>query len=154
MTGQKYSFATTQLGKSLLKDDTYQNDMVVAFAFMQQMSLKAALKQWGSDAEMAGIKEESQLHWRNTFIPKQYLQLTDDEKTKVLESHMFIVKKRTGKTKARLVGGGNKQWDYLTKEDSSSLTVATKSVLSTSIVDADEKRDVAIIDIPNAFIQT
>jgi hypothetical protein len=95
MTGQKYSFATTQVGKSLLKDDTYQNDLVVAFAFMQQMSLKAALKQWGSNAEMVGKKEASQLHWRNTFIPKQNSQLTDDEKTKVLESHMFVIKKRT-----------------------------------------------------------
>ncbi len=123
VTGQKYSFATTQLGKSLLEDDTYQNDPVVAFTFMQQMSLKAALKQWGRDAEMAGIKEASQLHWRNTFIPKQYSQLTDDEKTKVLESHMFVIKKRTRETKARLVGGGNKQWDYLTKEDSSLPTV-------------------------------
>ncbi len=66
---------------------------------------------------------------------------------------MFTVKKRTGETKARLVGGENKQRDYLTKEDSSSLTVATKSVLLTLIVDADEKKDVAIIDIPNAFIQ-
>jgi hypothetical protein len=35
MTGQKYSFATAQLGKSLLKDNTYQNDLVVAFALMQ-----------------------------------------------------------------------------------------------------------------------
>jgi hypothetical protein len=127
---------------------------VVAFAFMQQMSLKAALKQWGSNAEMAGIKEASQLHWSNTFIPKQYLQLTNDEKTKVLESHMFVVKKRTRETKARLVGGGNKQRDYLTKEDSSLPAVATKSVLLTLIVDApDEKQDVAIVDIPNAFIQ-
>jgi hypothetical protein len=67
---------------------------------------------------------------------------------------MFVVKKRTGETKARLVGGGNKQREYLTKEDSSSPTVATESVLLTSIVDADEGRDVAIIDIPNAFIQT
>ncbi len=82
------------------------------------------------------------------------MQLTNDEKTKVLESHIFIVKKRTGETKARLVSGGNKQRDYLTKEDSSSPTVATKSVLLTSIVDADEKQDVAIFDIPNAFIQT
>jgi hypothetical protein len=65
---------------------------------------------------------------------------------------MFVVKKRTGETKARLVGGGNKQREYLTKEDSSSPTVATESVLLTSIVDADERRDVAIIDIPNAFI--
>jgi hypothetical protein len=152
MTGQKYSFATTQLGKSLLKGDTYQNDPVIAFAFMQQMSLKAVFKQWGSNAEMAGIKEASQLHWMNTFIPKQYLQLTNDEKTKVLESHMFIVKKHPGETKARLVGGGNKQRDYLTKEDSSLPTIATESVLLTSIVDADEKQDVAIVDISNAFI--
>ena len=154
MTGQKYSFATTQLGKSFLNDGTYQCDPVVAFAFMQQMSLKAALKQWGSDAEIAGIKESNQLHWRNTFVPKHYAQLTDEEKSKVLESHMFVVKKRTVETMARLVGGGNKQREYLTKEDSSSPTVATESVLLTSIVDADEGRDVAIIDIPNAFIQT
>jgi hypothetical protein len=103
---------------------------------------------------MAGIKEASQLHWRNTFIPKQYSQLTDDEKTKVLESHMFVVKKHTRETKARLVSGGNKQRDYLTKEDSSLPPVATKSVLLTSIVNADEKQDVAIVGIPNAFIQT
>jgi hypothetical protein len=154
MTGQKYSFATTQLGKSLLKDDTYQNDLVVAFAFMQQISMKAVLKQWGSNAEIAGINEASQLHWRNKPIPKQYSQLTEDEKTKVLESHIFVVKKHTRETKARLVGGGNKQQDYLTKEDSSSFTVATESVLLTLIVNADEQQDVAIVDIPNAFIQT
>jgi hypothetical protein len=42
----------------------------------------------------------------------------------------------------------------VTKEESSSPTVSTESVLLTSIIDALEKRDVAIIDIPNAFIQT
>ncbi len=51
---------------------------------------------------------------------------------------MFVVKKRTGETKTRLVGGGNKQRDYLTMEDSSSPTVATKSVLQTLIVHIDE----------------
>jgi transcription antitermination factor NusG len=67
---------------------------------------------------------------------------------------MFVAKKHSGDTKAWLVVGGNKQRDYLTKEDSSSPTVATKSVLLTYIVDAAEKRDVAIVNIPNAFIQT
>ena len=43
---------------------------------------------------------------------------------------------------------------HVTKEESSSPTVSTESVLLTSIVDALEERDVAIIDIPNAFIQT
>ena len=120
----------------MLKDDDYQHNPLVAFAFMQQMFLKAALKQWGSDAKKAGMKEGNQLHWRNSFVPKRYTELTDDEKSKVLESHMFIVKKRSGDTKARLVFGGKKQREYLTKVDSSSPTVATESVLLTSIVDA------------------
>ena len=57
-------------------------------------------------------------------------------------------------TKARMVAGGNTQRDYLTKEDSSSPTVSTEAVLLTSIIDAHEGRDVTVIDIPNAFIQT
>jgi hypothetical protein len=57
-------------------------------------------------------------------------------------------------TKAGVVAGGNLQRGHVTKEESSSLTVSTESVLLTSIVDAHEGRDVAIIDIPNAFIQT
>jgi hypothetical protein len=67
---------------------------------------------------------------------------------------MFIVKKRSGDTKAGLVVGGNKQRDYLTKEDSSLPAVATDSDLLASIVNAAEKRDVAICNVPNTFIQT
>ena len=148
MTGKKYSFAAMMLDKS------YQHDAAVAYAFMQQLSLKAALKQWGTDAEDAGVKEVSQLHWRDTFVPKRYSNLTDEEKKKVLESHMFVVKKRDGKMKARKVAGGNTQRDYLTKEDASSPTVSTQAVLLTSIVDAHERRHVVVIDIPNAYIQT
>jgi hypothetical protein len=67
---------------------------------------------------------------------------------------MFVVKKRDGVTKARVVAGGNLQRGHVSKEESSSPTVSTKSVLLTSIIDAHEGRDVAVIDIPNAFIQT
>jgi hypothetical protein len=35
---------------------------------------------------LAGVKEVSQLHWRDMFVPKQYSDLTDDEKKKVLRS--------------------------------------------------------------------
>jgi hypothetical protein len=73
----------------------------------------------------------------------------------VLESHMFLKEeKRDGKIKGRTVAGGNKQRDYISKEDASSPTVATESVLLSCIIDAKEERDVAVIDIPNAFIQT
>jgi hypothetical protein len=81
-------------------------------------------------------------------------RLKSDEKSKILESHMFIVRKQSGETKARLLGSRNKQCDYLSKEDSSSPTAATELVLLTSIVDAAENRDDAIVDITNAFIQT
>ena len=36
----------------------------------------------------------------------------------------------------------------------SSPTVATKAVLLSCIIDAEEQRDVDVIDIPNVFIQT
>jgi hypothetical protein len=52
------------------------------------------------------------------------------------------------------VAGGNKQQDYTSKEDASSPTVATESVLLACIIDAEEERDVAVVDIPNAFVQT
>jgi hypothetical protein len=67
---------------------------------------------------------------------------------------MFLKQKRDGKIKGRTVAGGNKQRGYIPKEDASSPTVATESVLLSCIIDAEEGRDVAVIDIPNAFIQT
>jgi hypothetical protein len=51
----------------------------------------------------------------------------------------------------RTVAGGNKQRDFFSKEDASS---QTESGVLTCVIDAKEERDVAAIDIPNAFIQT
>ena len=53
-----------------------------------------------------------------------------------------------------MVAGGNTQHGHVTKKESSSPTVSTKAVLLTLIVDARKGRDVAVVDIPNAFIQT
>jgi hypothetical protein len=52
------------------------------------------------------------------------------------------------------VVGGNKQQGYITKEDASSPTVSVEADLLACIIDANKKRDIAIVDIPNAFIQT
>jgi hypothetical protein len=67
---------------------------------------------------------------------------------------MFLKQKRDGKIKGRTVAGGNNQRDYISKEYASSPTGATESVLLSCIIDADEERDVAVVDIPNAFVQT
>jgi hypothetical protein len=44
--------------------------------------------------------------------------------------------------------------DYISKEDKSLPTIATEAILLFCVINAEEKRDVAIISIPNAFIQT
>jgi hypothetical protein len=143
--------------------DFYQSEPdVVATIMMQlsesamltQLSLKAGLKEWGKEGHTAAHMEMKQLHLRNTFKPKHWRELSHTQRQMVLESHMFLKEKRDKSIKGRTVAGGNKQRDYISKEDSSSPTVATESVLLTCIIDAQERRDVAVIDIPNAFIQT
>jgi hypothetical protein len=67
---------------------------------------------------------------------------------------MFLKQKRDGNIKGRTVYGGNKQRDCISKEDASLPTVAIESVLLACIIDAEEEWDVAVVDIPNAFVQT
>ena len=52
-----------------------------------------------------------------------------------------------------MCANGSKQRDWLTDEDTSSPTVITESVMMLSVIDA-KKRDIATMDIPNAFLQT
>ena len=162
MTGTKYSYATAQLADGVLnpdahmfvQDDFYRSDPDVVAAIMTQLSLKSGLREWGDRARVAAHNEMKQLHLRNTFRPKHWRELNAIQRQTVLESHMFLKEKRDEKIKGRTVAGGNKQRDFISKEDASSPTVATESVLLTCVIDAQEGRDVAVIDIPNAFIQT
>ena len=80
--------------------------------------------------------------------------MTKKQKEQILESHIFVEQKRDGLIKARKVIGGNKQRDYVTKEDVSSPTVTSEAVMLSCVIDAQEDRDIAVGDIPNAFVQT
>jgi hypothetical protein len=44
MSGKKYSYATTKLGTKMLKYDVYDYNKQLAFSFMQQLSVKAAIR--------------------------------------------------------------------------------------------------------------
>ena len=67
---------------------------------------------------------------------------------------MFLKQKRDVKIKGQTVEGGNKQRDFISKEEASSPTVATETVMLTVLIEAQDNRYVAVINIPNAFIQT
>jgi hypothetical protein len=95
-----------------------------------------------------------QLHWHNSYKPMHWHELTSAQKEQILESHIFVEEKRDGKIKARKVVGSNKQRDYITKEDVSFSTVSARAVMLTCVIDAVEGRDVAVINVPNAFVQT
>ena len=61
---------------------------------------------------------------------------------------------RYGKIKVLTVVGGNKQRDYISKEEYISSTVTTEFVLISYNIDTKEERGIVVIDIPDAFIQT
>ena len=149
--GKSYTDSTnTQVEPS--KDSIYTQ---VTHYVMLQLSLKAGLKQWKDRGTKAVSKELAQLHYRDVYEPLDVTKLTKEEKDGALESHLFLKDKHhTDDIKGRLVAGGNKQRGTIDPERASSPTVSTESVLLTATIDAEEGRDVATIDIPNAFVQT
>jgi hypothetical protein len=122
MSGKSYAYA--QLGLLFLQDTQYKYSSEVVEMVMTQLSLKAALKQWGEDAKAAVEAEAKQLHWRNSFRPVHWKDVDKERQKQILKLRVFVKKKRTGQIKARKVAGGNKQRDFISKENASSPTVA------------------------------
>jgi hypothetical protein len=102
LSGSKYSYAVTQLESQgvlnpdshmFVQEDFYQAEPDVVASIMTQLSLKAGLKEWGEEAFMAAQSKMKQLHFRNTFKPKQWRELSQVQRQTVLESHMFLKQK-------------------------------------------------------------
>ncbi len=149
---QTKSYVPSMSGKSYQYSSRHEPQIVEMV--LTQLTLKAAINKWGLKATCAAEAEMKQLHWRNTFKPVKYSKLMDRQKETIFESHIFLTEQRTGKIMGRTVAGGNRQRGYIEKEDASSPTVATELVILTAVVDASENHQTAVIDIPNAFIQT
>lgn len=135
-----------------------ENEGVVLANIMMSMaqtySLKSGFRQFGKKGEDAAFEEMNQLHKRGCFDPKDASKLTQEEKRKALESLIFLTEKRDGRVKARTCANGSKQREWMSKEDTSSPTVNLQSIFLTCAIEAHEDREVAIVDIPNAFPQT
>ena len=54
--------------------------------------------------------------------------------------------------KAQSCANGGVQWDHVAKEEAASPTVGLESVFVTTVIDAEENREVVTIDIPGAFL--
>jgi len=97
-----------QMSVKLMSKGAHRKAAVVGM-IMAQLSIKAAIKKLGQEAEYTITKEMKQLHWCNSYKPKHWHELTKKQKEQTLESHIFVEQKRDGFIKARKVIGGNKQ---------------------------------------------
>ena len=106
LKGTKYSYAVTQLEQQgvlnpdahmFMQQEFYQADPYVVAMIMTQLSLKSGLREWGDTAYKAAHSEMKQLHFRDTFRPMHYRQLSKKQRQMILESHMFLKQKTVWK---------------------------------------------------------
>jgi hypothetical protein len=121
---------------------------------MTQYNLKQGIKKFGDNGKAAVLVELRQLYDRNVMEPVRKSDLTPAERKGALRYLMFLKEKRTGQIKGRGCADGRFQREYMSKEETSSPTVATEALILSCVIDAIEERDVATCDIPGAFMQS
>ncbi len=146
LKGSKHVMSMAQMSVKLMPNGAHKRADVVDM-IMAQLSMKAAIKKRGLEAECDITKEMKQLHWCDSYKPKHWLELTKKQKEQILESHIFVEQKRDGLIKAQKGIIGNKQCNYITMEDVSSSTVTAEAVMLTCVIYAQEDRDIAVVDL-------
>jgi hypothetical protein len=132
--------------------EKYNNGSNTMGQVFSQFYLHEGLKKFGTVGDQAALNELKQLHQRDCFKPIYASELSELEKKNALDTIVLIEEKRDGRVKGRAVADGRKQRGIVTKEEATSPTASLEAVMLTCVVDAKENRDVAITDIPNAFI--
>ena len=121
---------------------------------IQTHGLKKGLKLFGKEGKNALQKEMQQHHDMETYLPVDPSTLTFEQKKEAVESLVNLVRKRSGNVKARQCGRGDMQKtgpDYK-KDEAASPTVHNNAAMLTAAIDAHERRDVMILDVPGAFL--
>ena len=86
--------------------------------------------------------------------PKHRAELSADDRHKALNYLMYLKQKRCSRIKARGCADGRKQRVYKGKDETSSPTVSTEALFLSCVIDAQEGRKVATVDIPGAFMHS
>jgi hypothetical protein len=132
----------------------YANPDARALTFAQVYSFKVGLKRFGEVRSKAVVTKLTQLHDYHIYNPVQANSLTPAKQKMVLELLMNIVDKRNGQVRIHAIADGSKEWHQLRykKEDGTSSTIATDSIMITATIDAHERQDIATVNIPGAFL--
>ena len=144
----KRRFSEKIMNQNVSKDKALVKQKVLAEMFIMQKGLA----KFGEDGVVAAKKEVSQMHHRVCFKAIVINKLTQQERRRAMEGLMFLSEKKTGKVKECLTYNGKPTRQWAGKDDKSSPTALTESILLLAGIDAAEGRDVMVLDIPNAFI--
>ena len=123
---------------------------------IMNISVREALKTRGAAAEIAILKELSQMVDKKVWRPVHTSSLSGTDRSMIIRSQMFLKERflPTGqfeKLKARLVAGRDQQ-DKTLYEDLSSPTVSSSVVMTLLSVAAHEKMSVTVVDITGAYL--
>jgi hypothetical protein len=134
------------LGMAMLH---YSDPNIVGAAFSQSYSFKAGLKNFGKIGEKATMTDLTQLHNYTTYHPVHVSSISPEDHWKALFSLMKIIKKRDDQVHARACTDGSREClePGYKKEDGTSPTVVTNSILIFAAIDAHEGCDIATMKI-------
>ena len=119
---------------------------------LAQHSLNRGLKNYGEKGEHATKKELKQLHDPATIVPVDPKDITGEDKHKAIASLMFLTAKHDGSIKAQACADGHKQQECMGKTEMALPTAIIESIFITVAIDAKEHGDVAIMNLPGAFL--
>ena len=144
--------------KNAMDSKTFLQLAINTIFLSAQMNANQGIKRYGDRAIAALIKECVQLD-KGAFPGKPVVEpmyvdgLTEEEKLKAMSAVAIIKEKRDGKIKGRICANGSKQRRYLAADDTvSSPTVSNEAIITSFVIDAYERRSVAVVDIPGAYL--
>ena len=149
--------STKKVSKKATSQETYMQ--IATDIIFTQMSAREGFKKHGQAAISAMIKEFTQLSngavpGKPVVRPIDVSSLTPLEKSKALPAVNLIKEKYGGVLKGRTCADGSGQRKYLKQDESvASPTAALESLIMSLVIDAYEGRDVAVFDIPGAYLQ-
>ena len=82
---------------------------ILAVIMVQQFSLRAGIKKFGSQATESVSKELQQIHDMSTYEPMDPDKMTANQKREAMQSLLMITEKRDKRIKSRLVADGSSQ---------------------------------------------
>ena len=123
---------------------------IAANVMFAQMSAAKGMQLFRKRAVAAMFEERNQLN--DVLVLEKWIldALSRKQKKNALRATNLIKEKRSGVVKGRAVADGGPQRACIPREEATSPTASTKSLMASLVINAFEERDVATFDVPRA----